>query len=112
LEIRITAYSTFPGIDSSGKRMYPHGYLPNELDYPITDIWLVKKDSERGRPWCKVINHTKPDGNLAVVLFEDFEVQPNDFYWIAIKQKGQMLKPEQGDEFMAFIGPFFINNVY
>jgi len=112
LEIRITAHSTFPGFDSSRKRMWPHGYLPDELDYPITDIWLVKKDSERGRPWCKVINHTKLDDNLAVILFEDFEVQPNDFYWIAIRQKGQMLSPEQGDEFMAFIGPFFINNVY
>jgi hypothetical protein len=112
LEIRITAHSTFTGFDSSGKRMWPHGYLPDELDYPITDIWLIKKDSERGRPWCKVINHTKPNDNLAVVLFEDIEVQPNDFYWIAVRQKGQMLKPEQDDEFMAFIGPFFINNVH
>jgi hypothetical protein len=111
LEIRISAHSTFPGIDSSGKRMQPHGYLPDELEYPIADIWLVKKDVDRGRPWCKVINHTKPDENMAVVYFEDPDVQPNDFYWIAIRQKGQMLKPENGDEFMAFIGPFFINNV-
>lgn len=112
LEIRITAHSTFPGFDSSGKRMWPHGYSPDELDYPITDIWLVKKDRERGRPWCKVVNHTEPDENMAVVLFEDFDVQPNDFYWVAVRQKGQPLKPEQGDEYMSFIGPFFINNVH
>ena len=111
LRIRISAHSTFPGNDSSGKRMWPHGYLPDELDYPITDIWLVKKDSDRGRPWCKVINHTKPDDNIVVVTFEDSDVSPNDFYWVAIRQKGQKLKPENGDEFMAYIGPFFINNV-
>jgi len=112
LEIRITAHSTFPGLDSSGKRMWPHGYSPDELDYPITDIWLVKKDRQRGRPWCKVINHTELDDNMVVVTFEDFDVQPNDFYWVAIGQKGQMLKPDNGDKFLAFIGPFFINNVY
>ncbi len=111
LKIRISAHSTFSGNDSSGKRMWPHGYLPDELDYPITDIWLVKKDRDRGRPWCKVINHTKPDSNMVVVEFEDSNVQPNDFYWVAIKQKGQKLMPENGDEFIAYIGPFFINNV-
>jgi hypothetical protein len=112
LKIRITAHSTFPGFDSSGKSMWPHGYSPDELDYPITDIWLVKKDRERGQPWCKVINHTTPDENMGVVFFEDSNVRPNDFYWVAVKQKGQLLESNQDDEFMAFIGPFFINNVY
>lgn len=112
LQIRISAHSTFPGLDSSGKRMWPHGYSPDELNYPITDIWLVKKDSERGRPWCKVINHTKPDSNMAVVLFEDTDVQPNDFYWVAIRQNGQALKPDDGDSYLSYIGPFFINKVY
>jgi hypothetical protein len=112
LQIRISAHSTFPGLDSSGRRMWPHGYSPDELDYPITDIWIIKKDRENGRPWCKVINHTKPDSNMAVVLFEDYDVQSNDFYWIAIKQKGQALKQVEGDSYMSFIGPFFINEVF
>ena len=111
LKINITAHSTFPGFDRSGKRMWPHGYSPDELDYPITDIWLVKKDREKGRPWCKVINHTTPEKNMAVVLFEDADVQPNDFYWVAIRQKGQLIESGQYDEYMAFIGPVFINNV-
>jgi hypothetical protein len=111
LNIRVTAHSTFPGNDSSGKRMWPHGYSPYELDYPITDIWIVKKDSDRGRPWCKVINHTKPNSNMAIVEFMDFNVKPNDFYWVAIKQKGEKLLPEKGDEFISYIGPFFIEDV-
>ena len=112
LKIRVTAHSTFPGIDSSGRRMWPHGYSPDELDHPITDIWIVKKDGSRGRPWCKVISHTKPDTNLAIVDFSDSEVLPNDFYWVAIRQKGQKLLPENSDEFISYIGPFFIDNVY
>jgi len=111
LEIRVSAHSTFPGLDCSGKRMCPHAYSEDELDYPISDIWLVKKDSERGRPWCKVVNHTKPDSDFAVVTFEDSNVQPNDFYWIAIRQKGQALKPFEGDQYMSYIGPFFIKEV-
>ena len=111
LEIRVSVHSTFSGNDSSGKRMWPHGYSPDELDYPITDIWLVKKDSDRGQPWCKVINHTKPNSNMVVEIFEDSNVQPNDFYWVAIKQKGQKLMPEDGDEFISYIGPFFIDDV-
>ena len=111
LEIRITTHSTFPGLDSSGKQMCPHGYLPDELDYPIKDIWLIKKDTERGRPWCKIINHTTPNENMNVVFFEDQNVQPNDFYWVAIRQKGQRIEDGEYDEFMAFIGPFFINNI-
>jgi hypothetical protein len=50
------------------------------------------------------------------VTFEDPEVQPNDFYYIAIRQKGELLERYDetitpGDEYTAFIGPFFINSV-
>ena len=110
LRIRITAHSTFPGYDSSDKNMCPHGYSSNELDYPIQDIWLIKKDRIRGRPWCKIINHTSPNTDTVVVTFEDDNVQQNDFYYIAIKQKGQELLPGK-NEYMAFIGPVFIDNV-
>jgi hypothetical protein len=48
---------------------------------------------------------------MAVVFLEDTNVQPNDFYYVAIKQKGQKLMPENGDEFIAYIGPFFIDDV-
>jgi hypothetical protein len=41
--ITITAMSTFSGNDTSGKNMKPHGYSNVELDYPISDIWLIKK---------------------------------------------------------------------
>jgi len=111
LNIQVTANSTFPGLDGSGKRMWPHGYSPDELDYPISDIWIIKKDRDRGQPWCKVIDHSMPNTSLAVVEFEDFDVQPNDFYWVAIRQKGQPLLSSRSDEYMAFIGPVFIDNV-
>jgi len=111
LEIQVTAHSTFPGIDHSGKQMKPHGYSADELDYPISDIWIIKKDTERGRPWCKVISHTTPNENTAVVEFEDADVQPNDFYWVAIRQKGQEIVSGKDDEYMAFIGPVFIKNI-
>jgi hypothetical protein len=110
LKITITAQSTFPGYDNSGKNMKPHGYLDDQLDYPIQDIWLIKKDRDKGRPWCKVINHTTPNSNTVVVNFQDYDVQPNDFYWMAIRQKGQELKSGE-NEYMAFIGPVFIDNV-
>jgi len=110
LEIQVTACSTFPGVDHSGKSMCPHGYSPEELSYPITDIWLVKKDSEKGRPWCKVIGHAKPNENTTLVTFFDSNVKPNDFYWIAIKQQGENLSSNNSD-YMAFVGPVFINNV-
>ena len=80
------------------------------MNYSIRDIWIVKKDRDKGRPWCKVINHTTPNTNTVVVNFQDYDVQPNDFYWVAIRQKGQELKPEE-NEYMAFIGPIFIDNV-
>jgi len=117
LNINVTAYSTFPGIDSGGKQMQPHGYSPDELDYPISDIWIVKKDTEKGRPWCKIINHTEPNSDLAIINFEDFDVEPNDFYYIVIRQKGQNLESKikndnvPRDEYMAYIGPVFIDNV-
>ena len=110
LKIRVSAMSTFPGEDTGNKNMCPHGYLSEELDYPIQDIWLIKKDRERGRPWCKVIGHAEPNKNLAIVTFEDADVQPNDFYYIAIRQKGQELRAGE-NEYMAFIGPIFIENV-
>jgi hypothetical protein len=90
--------------------MKPHGYSDDKLDYQIQDIWLIKKDRTKGRPWCKVINHTTPNTNTVVVNFQDHNVQPNDFYWVAIRQKGQELEPGQ-NEYMAFIGPIFIENV-
>ena len=118
LNIRITAHSTFPGLDKSGRRMYPHAYSPDELDYPITDIWLIKKDRDRGQPWCKLVGHATSETDLAVVEFEDPDVQPNDFYYVAIRQKGDLLEKEDSmfedparDEYMAFIGPFYIDQV-
>jgi hypothetical protein len=110
LTINITAMSTFPGLDNGCKNMCPHNYSTEELDYSIQDIWLLKKDRERGRPWCKIIGHVEPNEDMVVVDFEDPDVQPNDFYWVVIRQKGQELKPGQ-NEYMAFIGPVFINNV-
>ena len=117
LKFQITALSTFPGFDSGNKQMTPHGYLPSELDYPISDIWIVKKDTDKGQPWCKVIYHGTPDSHLAVVTYEDFDVKPNDFYYIAIRQQGQQLEinrktsGRETDEYMAYIGPIFIDQV-
>jgi hypothetical protein len=110
LKIRISAMSTFPGEDHSDKNMRPYGYSCRGLDYPIQDIWLLKKDRANGRPYCKIIGHAEPNENMAVVTFQDDDVQPNDFYWVAIRQKGQELQPGQ-NEYMAFIGPIFIDNV-
>lgn len=110
LKTRISAMSTFPGEDNGDKNMCPHGYFPEELDYPIQDIWLLKKDRDRGRPWCKIVSHWELNENIVVVDFEDPDVQPNDFYWVAIRQKGQELIDGE-NEYMAFIGPVFINNV-
>jgi len=132
LNITITAMSTFPGEDNSGKSMCPHLYSEDELDYPIQDIWLIKKDNDNGKPWCKIINHSSPNTNIAVAMFKDHDVKPNDFYWVAIRQKGDYLLPEtiasllkifpklherllinldNRDDFMAYIGPVFIDNV-
>jgi hypothetical protein len=110
LNITVTARSTFSGIDSSGKNMCPHGFNEDELNYPINEIWIVKKDNMKGRPWCKVVEHFISNEDITVVHFSDSEVQPNDFYWIAIKQYGEMLVPGK-NEYMAFLGPFFIDNV-
>jgi len=110
LKIQITACSAFPGVDNSGRAMCPYGYSSDELNYPIQDIWLIKKDNEKGRPWCKVIGHATPNEDKVVVTFEDSDVQPNDFYWVAIRQKGQELQPGQ-NEYMTFIGPVFIDQV-
>lgn len=117
LEIKISAYSTFSGFDRGNKNMNPHEYLSDELDYPISDIWIVKKDSDRGQPYCKVIYHENPGKNLSVVEFEDPYVQPYDFYYIIVGQQGQFLEKDYSinefgnNQFMAFIGPVFIENV-
>ena len=117
LKIQVSAFSTFPGPDRGGNRMNPHGYSADELDYPISDIWLIKKDRDKGQPWCKVIHHVTPETNLSIVEFEDFDVQPNDFYYVAIRQNGQLLEDPGNtdnatrDEYMAFFGPVFIDSV-
>lgn len=110
LKIKISAYSTFNGLDNNSKTMSPQGYSSDELDYPISDIWIIKKDALKGKPWCKIIYHAQPETNLAVADFEDPDVQPNDFYYIAIRQKGEELREGQ-DSYMAFLGPVFINEV-
>ena len=48
--------------------------------------------------------------NMAVFNFEDYDVQPNDFYYVAIRQQGQELRSGQ-NKYMTFIGPIFIENV-
>jgi hypothetical protein len=75
-----------------------------------SDIWVVKKDNNKGRPWCKVIGHVTPNENMTVVTFNDYDVKPNDYYWIAIMQKGEMFSPVN-NRYMAFLGPVFINQV-
>ncbi|HEC82486.1 MAG TPA: DUF3604 domain-containing protein [Thermoplasmatales archaeon] len=104
LKIEITALATFPENDSSNKSMRPHGY-DNDLNFKITNIWIVKKDREKGRPWCKVIAHFTPNDKIAVVSYEDCDVMSCDFYWVAIKQSNGI------DDFMAFLGPIFIYNI-
>jgi hypothetical protein len=132
LKVTITAKSTFQGEDSSGKSMKPYGFPAKQLNNPIQDIWLIKIDRDKGKPWCKIINHSTPNSNVAVAEFSDDDVQPNDFYWVAIRQKGKELIPKylptlmriapafykkwqnyvgERDEYMAFIGPVFIDNV-
>ena len=39
----ITAMSTSSGDDTSGKNMKSYVYTNVELDFPISDIWLIKK---------------------------------------------------------------------
>ena len=50
LNIRISAMSPFQGSDCSGKTMCPYNYSIDELNKTIQDIWLLKKDSDRGKP--------------------------------------------------------------
>jgi len=71
LKIRVSTLSTFSGKDHSGKNMCPYGYSHDELEYTISDTWLIKKDTLKGKPWCKVIGHTTPNKNLVVADFED-----------------------------------------
>jgi hypothetical protein len=110
LEIQITACATSPGFDRSGKSMCPHGLDSESLEYVISDIWLVKKDRDRGRPWCKVIKHVSPKTPIAIETFVDTDIQSNDFYWIAIKQQSE-LGSSKNNEFMTFLGPIFIQNI-
>jgi hypothetical protein len=113
LEVRVSAASTFPGNDSAGQNMCPYDYDPNQLQYPIQDIWLVKKDTLRGQPWCKIVGHESPNASLAITTFTDYDVQPNDFYYVVIRQQGENLTdPANGTRgFLAFVGPVFINAV-
>ncbi len=115
LNITVTALSTFKGNDVSGKSMAPHAYSSDELDYPIEDIWVIKKDSLKGQPWCEVIAHEQPQSHLAVLNVKDNTVQANDFYYIVIRQKGQYLLDEDSsgrtNDYLAFLGPIFINEV-
>ena len=110
LKINISAMSTFNGNDSSGKSMCPALYNSSELNNQITDVWLIKKDTDKGRPWCKIIKHWQPNEDMTVLTFEDPDVQPNDFYYVAIKQKGEELLPGR-DDYTAFLGPVFIDNI-
>ena len=117
LQINVTALATFNGTDSTGKRMYPHAYSPDELDYPIEEVWIIKKDTDKGKPWCKIIAHEQPNSDLAIIEVEDHTVQANDFYYIVIKQKGQYLEngldsDQNRDEYLAFLGPVFIRSVH
>ena len=115
LNITVTALSTFKGNDASGKSMTPHAYSSDELDYPIEDIWVIKKDSSRGQPWCEVVAHERPQSHLAILDFKDDAVHPNDFYYVVIRQKGQYLLDEDSsgktNDYLAFLGPVFINEV-
>lgn len=116
LNITISAMSTFNGTDSSGKSMRPHAYSADELAYPIEDIWIVKKDTSKGQPWCKVIAHKKPQSHVAVMTYQDNSVKPDDFYYVVIRQKGDYLKDNadsygKTDEYLAFLGPIFIREV-
>lgn len=113
LQIQVNALSTFPGIDNGGQSMCPHFYNASRLQYPIQDIWLVKKDTAKGQPWCRVIGHVQPNASLACVTFSDASVQPNDFYYVAIRQQGENLTDHLNGThgYMAFIGPVFINAV-
>jgi len=106
LKVNITALSTFYGLDQSRKNMCPHKYDFDELNHTISDIWLIKKDRDKGRPWCKIIGHAQPNEHMAITNFTDNDVQPNDFYYVAIRQQGQTVDDE--NNYMAFIGPVFI----
>ena len=110
LKINISVMSTFQGNDGSGKSMCPYVYPDNALDNPISDVWIIKKDKDRGRPWCKIIKHWQLDDDIVTLSFEDSDVQPNDFYYIAIRQKGAELRSGENN-YTAFLGPVFINNV-
>ena len=76
---------------------------------------MIKKDSSRGQPWCEVVAHEQPQSHLAILNYNDEEVQPNDFYFVVIRQKGQYLLDENSsgktNDYLAFLGPIFINEV-
>ena len=122
LKIDISAMSAFDGLDSSGRDMRPYEYPSDDpLNYPIKEIFIVKKDTTAGQPWCKVIKswefNKNEDKDMAVLSFTDENVQPNDFYYIIVKQEAAMLYPGDDDyeaqnEYIAILGPVFIKNVY
>jgi hypothetical protein len=95
--------------------MCPNGYNTSELSHPIQDVMLVKKDASRGQPWCKIIGTAHVNSSLAVVQFQDSDVHPNDFYFVVIRQHGEHLPVDEplggNDEYLAFLGPVFIETV-
>ena len=57
-----------------------------------------------------MIGHEIINESFCSVTFHDADVKPNDFYWIAVMQKGEMLSPNN-NQYMAFLGPVFIDQV-
>jgi hypothetical protein len=110
LKIRVSALAINTAIDNTGKSNYPYGYESTNKNWTISDIWVIKKDTNRGQPWCKVIGHTTPNSILAVETFYDDSVQSNDFYWVAIRQLEDTNSNEK-EEYMTYLGPIFINQV-
>lgn len=90
--------------------MCPHGFVEYNLNESIKNVWIVKRDDICGRPWCRVVKHFSLNDTLCDVTFQDFDVNENDFYWIAIRQGG-IDGSVKNTSFRIFLGPVFINQV-
>lgn len=108
LDMLITANATFNGNDSSGKTMLPYGD-GDDIRGNITNIWVVKKDKEKGFPYCRVVAHASPMKPLCALKFEDSDVKANDFYYVVVEEKWNYIGTS--DRYRAYIGGFFIYNV-